>query len=199
MECWNKVKGLYISGRAVRTLVELLGEDKPNAIRVMKFYKITDDQAPDKFFINPDEWYDLDRYLQGLKDIQEKVGEEKIRKVAFTTIQFAPLPTQIRDLFTSLGHMNRAYHLNLSKDGIRTLYDETSGKLQEGAGRIISDPIPGINKIICTSTTCFSTAYEFGLIEGFAKKFQPNATVSLDKSKPLKKKGAESNTFVVNW
>ncbi|MBP7284315.1 MAG: hypothetical protein KBA66_22200, partial [Leptospiraceae bacterium] len=101
MECWNKVKGLYISGRAVRTLVELLGEDKPNAIRVMKFYKITDDQAPDKFFINPDEWYDLDRYLQGLKDIQEKVGEEKIRKVAFTTIQFAPLPTQIRDLFTS--------------------------------------------------------------------------------------------------
>ncbi|MBK8395343.1 MAG: hypothetical protein IPL26_08885 [Leptospiraceae bacterium] len=199
MECWNKVKGLYISGRAVRTLVELLGEDKPTAIRIMKFYKITDDQAPDKFSINPDEWYDLDRYLHGLKEIQEKVGEEKVRTVAFTTIQFAPLPSQVRDILSSLGHMDKAYHLNLSRDGIQTMYESVNGKFQEGAGRIITDPIPGINKVVCTSTTCFSTAYESGLISGFAKKFQPNAVVQLDKTKPLKQKGAESNTFIITW
>ena len=91
MEFVNKVRGLYISGRAIRTLVELLDEAKPIGIKIMKFHKITDDQAPEKFFINPDEWYDLDRFLLGMKDIQEKVGEEKIRKVALTTIQYAPL------------------------------------------------------------------------------------------------------------
>jgi hypothetical protein len=199
MEFVNKVKGLYISGRAIRTLVELLGEHKAMAIRIMKFHKITDDQAPEKFSINPDEWYDLDRYLLGMKDIQEKVGEEKIRQVAFTTIQFAPLPSSIQDIVTSLKHMDRAYHLNLSKDGIKTMYDEVTGKSQDGAGKISVDPIPGIHKVACISTTCFPTFYELGLIEGFAKKFQPKAVVTLDKSKPMKKYGGDSNSFVIVW
>jgi hypothetical protein len=199
MEFVNKVKALYISGRAIRTLVELLGEDKAMAIRIMKFHKISDDQAPEKFSINPDEWYNLDRYLLGFKDIQEKVGEEKIRQVAYTTIQYAPLPTFIQDITTSLKHMAKAYHLNLSRDGIRTMYDEATGKIQEGAGKILVDPILGIHKIILTSTTCFPTFYELGLIEGFALKFQPNAMVTIDKSKPMKKYGGDSNTFIVNW
>lgn len=199
MEFVNKVKGLYISGRAIRTLVELLGEDKPIAIKIMKFHKITDDQAPEKFSINPDEWYDLDRYLLGLKDIQAKVGEEKLRQVAFTTIQFAPLPTFIQDISASLRHLDKAYHLNLSRDGIKTMFDEATGKSGEGAGKILTEIIPGIRKAVCTSTTCFPTSYEQGLIEGFAKKFQQTAVVTLDKSKPMKKYGADSNTFVINW
>jgi hypothetical protein len=201
MEFVNKVRGLYISGRAIRTLVELLGEAKPIGIKIMKFHKITDDQAPEKFFINPDEWYDLDRFLLGMKDIQAKVGEEKIRQVAFTTIQYAPLHTSIQDIVSSLKHMNRAYLLNLSRDGIKTLFDESigSGKQIDVAGKITADPIPGINKAVCTSTTCFPTFYEMGLIEGFARKFQSNAVVTLDKSKPMKKYGGDSNTFVLNW
>lgn len=199
MEFVNKVRGLYISGRAIRTLVELLGEDKPVAVKIMKFHKITDDQAPDKFFINPDEWYDLDRYLLGMKDIQAKVGEEKLRKVAFTTIQFAPLPTFIQDITSSLRHMDKAYHLNLSRDGIKTMFDEVTGKCQNGAGEILTEIIPGIRKAVCVSSTCFPTSYELGLVEGFSKKFQPNAVVTLDKSKPMKKYGADSNTFSVNW
>lgn len=201
MEFVNKVRGLYISGRAIRTLVELLDEAKPIGIKIMKFHKITDDQAPEKFFINPDEWYDLDRFLLGMKDIQEKVGEEKIRQVALTTIQYAPLHISIQDIVSSLKHMNRAYLLNLSRDGIKTIFDESinSGKQIDVAGKIIAEPIPGINKAICISTTCFPTFYEMGLIEGFARKFQPGATVALDKSKPMKKYGGDSNTFVVNW
>lgn len=203
MEFVNKVRGLYIAGRAIRTLVELLGEAKPMAIKIMKFHKITDDQAPEKFSINPDEWYDLDRYLLGMKDIQEKVGEEKMRQVAYTTIQYAPLPNNIQDIVSSLKHMNRAYLLNLSRDGMKTIFDELhashSAKQPDAAGKILAEPIPGINKAICTSTTCFPTYYELGLVEGFARKFQPKAVVTLDKSKPMKKYSGESNTFVVNW
>lgn len=199
MEFVNKVRGLYISGRAIRTLVELLGESKQMAIKIMKFHKLTDDQAPEKFSVNPDEWYDLDRFLLGMKDIQEKVGEEKIRQVAYTTIQFAPLPSQIQDIIASLSHMNRAYLLNLSRDGIKTMSDEPGGKQSEAVGKIAASPVPGIRKAICVSTTCFPTFYELGLVEGFAKKFQPAATVTLDKTKPMKKYGGESNTFIVNW
>ncbi len=203
MEFVNRVRGLYISGRAIRTLVELLGESKPVAIKIMKFHKITDDQAPEKFFINPDEWYDLDRFLLGMKDIQEKVGEEKIRQVAYTTIQYAPLPNHIQDIVSSLKHMNRAYLLNISRDGINTMFDDShsthSAKQSNAAGKILAEPIPGISKAICTSTTCFPTFYEMGLVEGFSKKFKPNAKVTLDKSKPMKKYGGDSNTFMVNW
>ena len=201
MEFVNKVRGLYISGRAIRTLVELLGESKAVGVKIMKFHKITDDQAPEKFFINPDEWYDLDRFLLGMKDIQEKVGEEKIRQVANATIYHAPLPSFVQDIVSSLRHMDRAYQLNLSRDGIKTMHDDAvaSGKHLDVAGRILTERIPGINKIICTSTTCFPTFYELGLIEGFARKFQSNAVVTVDKTKPMKKYSADSNTFVVIW
>ncbi|HNK56769.1 MAG TPA: hypothetical protein PLL86_11160, partial [Leptospiraceae bacterium] len=89
--------------------------------------------------------------------------------------------------------------LNLSRDGIQTMLDEPGGKQSEAVGKISVTPVPGIRKVICLSTSCFPTFYELGLIEGFAKKFQPKATVTLDKTRIQKKQGGDSNTFIVTW
>jgi len=84
-------------------------------------------------------------------------------------------------------------------NGIQTMLDEPGGKQSEAVGKISVTPVPGIRKVICLSTSCFPTFYELGLIEGFAKKFQPKATVTLDKTRIQKKQGGDSNTFIVTW
>ena len=62
-----------------------------------------------EIFINPDEWYDLDRFLLGMKDIQEKVGEEKkFGKLLLQQFNMLPYIFQFKISFL-LKHMNRAY------------------------------------------------------------------------------------------
>jgi hypothetical protein len=94
--------------------------------------------------------------------------------------------------------LNRAYYLNLSKDGLKPIFEE-SGKYSKEAGEYLIEVIPNIKKMICTSTSFFPTLYEVGLIEGFSRKFQPSAICKIDDTKPSKLKNAPSTTYIITW
>ncbi|GHV46810.1 hypothetical protein AGMMS49546_35490 [Spirochaetia bacterium] len=59
--------------------------------------------------------------------------------------------------------------------------------------------MPGKNLIISVSSTPYPCVFDQGIITAMAQRYDLKAMVIHDNSKPCRKKGAETCTFLVSW
>ena len=74
-----------------------------------------------------------------------------------------------------------------------------SGKMSEGIGHYGFEKIDGKNMIISECNNPYPCAFDKGIITAMAQKFEVKANIIHDDSKPCRKNGADSCTYIITW
>lgn len=130
--------------------------------------------------------------------ILAKVGESAIRKMGATIPENAAFPPWVKDVESGIKALNIAYHMNHMKNG-KIMYNQDTHALTDGIGDILYKKTAGKNEIIVECRNPYPCSFELGIITAMASKFEALSKVVHDDSKPCRKKGADSCTYIITW
>lgn len=189
--------GIEVNGQTVFSIVDGLGEFKTLAKRVLLDSGIgTEENGELKMDLNA--WYPQDSWLHAFEIFSNEIGDTLLKNIGMKIPENAQFPHWVEDIDSAIKSIDIAYHMNHRKDG-KPLYDMETGKMTEGIGHYGYERIPGKNLIISESINPYPCAFDFGIISAMAAKFKPNSIVEHHGSKPCRKKGADSCTYLVSW
>ncbi len=139
--------------------------------------------------IDPQAWCLLQPTLDALKEIEERFGYQILSQVGEQAAKRAPIPPDIRtfeECMLALNEIIRKMHRGGSPGG----YD-----VQQEAG-------PGFVRYRVTASTPFPCSLTRGYLEAFARRFAPSGATDVlathDESRPCRRNGAETCTYVVS-
>ena len=140
----------------------------------------------------------MEKWLSAVKSISSSFGEAAVFECGKKIPSNADFPASGETMETVIRSIDIAYHLNHRKDG-RLMYDPDTDTMAEGIGHYGSIRLPNENKIVSTCDTPFPDSFDWGILTCVAQKFEPHAKVAHDDTKPCRKKGAESCTYLITW
>ncbi len=143
------------------------------------------------------EWVPLQVWLDAQREIAETIGENTLFTLGKKVLEVAVWPPGLDTIDAALASIDTAYHLNHRLDG-KVMFDTATGVMKEGIGHYRSQP-DGDRCIAMTCDTPYASEYDRGIITGTARRFKPAAEVTLDESRPTRRRGADSCTYIVRW
>lgn len=146
----------------------------------------------------PDGWYPLERWLNALERIGNEFGHYLLYQSGMTTPKNAVFPPTVVDIHSALKCIDIAYHMNHATHG-QAMFNPGNGQMQEGIGHYVYAHVPGKNLITIESSTPYPCDFDKGIVIAMAQRFQPNAALIHDSSKPCRKKGGSSCAYHVAW
>lgn len=151
-----------------------------------------------KYVIIPDSWYLLNDKIKILKKVLSFVGPTTLKNVGKKIPENAIFPPDIDNIHKAISSINIAYHMNHRKAG-QIMFDEVTGKITEGIGYYGYQAVDGENKIISVCENPNVSEYDEGILTAMARRFETSAKVELDESKPTRRNGGDSCTFIITW
>ena len=106
-------------------------------------------------------------------------------------------PPEIDNIEAALASIDVAYHMNHRIQG-EVLFDPATGIMKEGIGHYRYQP-GGDRGGVMVCETPYPSEFDRGIITGTARRWRPTVEVTLDESKPTRKRGADSCTYLVKW
>lgn len=192
--------GIFVNGRTINSIVEGFSVYKSMGRGILEECQIGEkDPKTGEWHIAPEKWYPQQNWLNAFSKISTSLGDTNLKLIGKKIPENAIFPPWVVDIHSSIKSINIAYHLNHSRDGKTPMFDEKTGKMQDGIGHYEYIPLEGNKKIICVCKNPYPTNFDWGIIEYMATKFILSAVISLDTSKPTRKLGADSDTFVITW
>jgi hypothetical protein len=167
-----------VLGKNIRSYMAGMGAFEMIGRSILSRYGIDEDPAADT-------WYNHQQFLDAINEISSRTGMHTLHVIGMRIAENVALPQEIDDIEKALRYIDTAYrqvHRNdpISKKIVTKLEDR---KIQI----IINTPYP------CE----FDTGYIRGLSKRFLK--ETAVQVSHDESKPCRKNGAESCTYLITW
>jgi len=139
-----------------------------------------------------DGWYSLQSTLNALKEVEEILGPELLRRIGEQAAMRAPLPPEINSLKSCLMILN-----------------PTLQKIHRGGdvgGYVVTEDtqMPGRVRFTVTASTPYPCSLTEGYLGGYAQRFRlpefKEIIVRHDESAPCRRQGADSCTyFVTCW
>jgi len=86
-----------------------------------------------KFKIDDIDWYQQQNWLDALKEMSLRFGEEVLSQIGMKMLDYAPFPETTKDLETAIKQMDMIYHKVHRKNG-KIMFDSNSGLMLEGIG-----------------------------------------------------------------
>lgn len=167
-----------VNGKSVCAIINQLKTLKTYAIELLETKAIID--------IQPDHWYNQQAWLNVIKIISERLGNDELYAIGLRVYDNALFPSSINDVSSALAIIDTAYHMNHRNGEIdHYSYQRNS----ENAGTMI-----------CTNP--YPDSLDQGIITSMAQKFNPNNTlveVEIDRTKPIRDQGGDSTTFLICW
>ena len=154
------------------------------------------DDGEGNLVMPPGAWNNLRSYLKALRRIEQEFGSQVLRDSGQALPKHVILPPAITDIYSALGSLDVAYHMNHRKNG-EMLFNPATGKMQEGIGHYRYEGKAGDTKLSITSDGPYPCGYDHGLVIGFAHRFKANAQVVHGPT--CRSKGAASCTYTVSW
>jgi hypothetical protein len=140
----------------------------------------------------PGQYYVLQHFLDAMKEIGQKYSDQMLFRVGQQIALHAKLPPDINSLEKSLASIDVAYHMNHRAGEIGNY----RYSCEENTGR-------GMNKALMVCANPYPCAFDRGVIEGFAERFKPpqclDVVVRHDDSRPCRRSGGDSCTYVISW
>lgn len=143
-----------------------------------------------------DSWPQLRRYVKSLQRIGKEVGQKVLMDAGQTTPRHAQLPPNITDIYSGLGLLDVAYHMNHRKHG-KYLFDPATGQMEEGIGHYLYRGKQGDSRLEIIADTPYPCSFDKGIVLGMAQRFKPTAFITHGPS--CRDKGAASCTYAVMW
>lgn len=191
---------VYILGRAMYSVLDGFGAFKNTAAKMLEEGGIGERNEQGQFTLQLNKWYyNQAAFIGVFKKIGEKMGDTQLRSIGQKVPQNAEFPPWVSDIHSAIKSVDIAYHMSHSKDGQKPMFDPETGKLEEGIGHYGYQPIEGEKRIISVCDNPYPTSFDNGILSAIASKFEPTARVVLDESKPSRRDGADSDTFIITW
>jgi len=178
------VPGVEVAGEAVRAFsegfsaeVRTIGQD------ILVRHGINDPR--------PGTFYRLQSFLDAMKEISESFGSHMLFRIGYEIARNAKLPPGLDVLENCLAAIDTAYHMNHRNGSIGsyTMVTQPGGRFMNVTAIVCANPYP--------------CSFDWGVIEGFSQRFKPPGSVDIvvrhDDTKPCRKNGAESCTYLVSW
>jgi hypothetical protein len=183
--------GIEVNGRTVYSIVDGFGLVSNFAVKYLE-------SAGLPGVIDKEAWYSLEKWLNAVKSISNFFGEAAEFECGKKIPSNAEFPASVKSIESAIRAIDIAYHLNHRKGG-RAMYDPETDEMAEGIGHYGSFKLPNENTIVSTCDTPFPEFFDWGILTSVAQKINPGAEVAHDDTKPCRKKGAESCTYVISW
>ncbi|MDR2552654.1 MAG: hypothetical protein LBD31_05760 [Treponema sp.] len=145
-----------------------------------------------------DGWYPQQAWLDAFAAIAREVGDGILYKIGYAIPCNAEFPPWITDIHSAVKAINIAYHMNHRKNGGR-LYNAQNGTLHEGIGHYGYERVPGKDLIVSVSGNPYPCVFDRGIITAMVQQYDIKAMVIHDDSKPCRRNGAETCTYLVSW
>jgi len=186
----NKVE---VNGETVLSIVSGMELFKAEAMKILKQNGI-DNPAPGK-------WYPQQSWLNAFKTISEKLGASTLFLIGKKIPENAQWPPFVNSIETALPSIDIAYHMN-HRLGAEPLFNPQTGTMKEGIGHYGFEKTGDFSAVmVCPNP--YPCDFDRGIIESAAKKFKKadarTLKVTHDDSKPCRKKGGDSCTYIITW
>ena len=169
-----------VNGETVHCVIDGMGGFQATAYKILAKVGIEDPQ--------PGEWYSQQALLNALGVIADKLGADALYSIGFKIPDNAQLPLNIDTLDRALNSLDTAFHMN-HRNGEIGHYNLTS--VTDNSFEMVCD-----NPYPCD--------FDRGILAALCSRFKPKgsdsyATVVHNNSKPCRKKGADSCTYLMTW
>jgi hypothetical protein len=170
--------GVQVTGAAVLAVVAELDDLRRIGLRILAGHGI---EAPEH-----DKWYPQQAWLDAFQELAEKTGRATLKAIGRRIPDTALWPREGYSIPAALASIDVAYHMNHRGGEIGHYGFTRTG--DRSAMMVCDNPYP------CD--------FDLGIVERTAGKFSPPGTtpsVRHDDSRPCRREGAESCTYLVDW
>ncbi len=141
--------------------------------------------------VNPNQFYRAQPFLEAMRDVAQRAGRNMMTRIGERIAQRVKLPPTWNSLESALGGLDQGYHSKYKGGEIGHWKYLHQGQ------------VGGLTRGIMISTNHYCCAFDRGVLEGFAKRFRPegitDTVVRHDDSRPCRKNGEDSCTYIVSW
>ena len=169
-----------VNGETVHAVVDGMGAFKESALKILAAHGIADVRAG--------RWYKQQAWLDAFKSISQQVGNGTLFDLGLKVPERAKLLPDISTLGKALPAIDITYHMS-----------HRNGEIGHYYFRRIADKTV---EIVCDNP--YPCDFDRGIITAFCNRFPPKGTtvkarVTHDDSRPCRKQGADSCTYLMNW
>jgi hypothetical protein len=185
---------------AFRPGILVLGESVLGVTHAMGRYAVLAENALSRQGIKsvqPEGWYPQQAFLNAFREVAFEIGENTLFAMGKKVTDRAEIPPFITTIEEALARIDAAYHAS-HRDEAGLLFDPATGEMREGIGHYAfrrEGPRAGV--MVCD--TPYPSEFDRGVVTGVARRFRPDANVVIDESKPSRKRGGDSCSYLVSW
>jgi hypothetical protein len=191
-------EGIEVNGQTVYAFVDGMGNFKALGEQYMNGVGIGT-MKNGKWLFDMNGWYPQQAWLDAFAIIAKEVGDGVLYEIGRAIPINARFPSGVNDMYSTIRAIDIAYHINHRKNGEGCLYDAETGTTREGIGHYGYEQMPGKNLILSVSHNPYPCAFDRGIITAMAQRYDTKALIIHDDSKPCRKNGAETCTYLVSW
>jgi len=190
---------MEVNGAAIKSITDALSSI---SILTTKMFERAGLPAPEKIESGDKAWYSQQNWLNAFKLIADKIGNKTMYSIGLKIPENAILPPDINNIEKALSSIDVAYHMNHRNKNKDVLFDPSRPKemmMLEGIGHYGYQKIPDENKAILVCENPYHCDFDRGIIAAMAKRFNSSSSVMHDDSKPCRKEGAKTCTYIATW
>ena len=167
-----------VLGKNIRSYLAGMGAFEMIGRSILKQHGIDEDPVPEK-------WYKHQQFLDAIKEISSRTGMHTMHIIGMRIAEGVPLPPEIDDVEKALKNIGPAYRQVHRNDAIS---DKVVTKIDD-------------HKIQVVINTPYPCEFDTGYLRGMCKRFLKETAVQIahDVTKPCRKDGADSCTYLVTW
>jgi hypothetical protein len=190
--------GIEVNGQTVNAIVDGFSSFRLAASKILLAENIGVRGPGGLVQLDPTQWYSQSAWLRAFERISSEVGEAVLFQIGQAIPRNAKFPPWVKDVESALRAIDVAYHMNHRKRGV-ALFNPTSGVMSEGIGHYGCERGKAERTIVSVCDNPYPCAFDRGIITAMAQGFEPKAKVVHDDTKPCRKQGAESCTYIASW
>ena len=193
-----KLENVQVLGANLSNVLNAFGSFQLLASRIMLEEGLGAESREGVVQFDRERWYPVKRWLATIERIGREYGESMLGQVGLSVPKNALFPPFVTDIDSALKSVDMAYHMNHALEG-RPMFSPTTSTMTEGIGHYGYSRLPGQKQIICECDNPYPCPFDLHLLQAVAQRFEKTATVTHDATKPCRKQGSASCTYIVKW
>lgn len=190
-------KGIEVNGQTVYAVIDGLGSFKTLAYKYLAKSDIGK-FVNGEYVFDKEAWYKQEDWLKAFELIAREIGDPTLQMIGAAIPKNAKFPPWVKNIETAIQAINIAYHMNHRKDG-KILFEESTNQIKDGIGSYGFEKIQDKNLIISECLNPYPCAFDKGILSAMTSRFSLTATVIHDDSRPCRKNGMDSCTYIISW
>jgi hypothetical protein len=190
--------GIEISGQSLCATLEGFGPFIMLASQYLLAEGMGSPEAGAGVKVDKDQWYPQAAWLKAFERISQHMGDQILFQIGAALPNNIAFPPWALDIHSALKSLDVAYHQNHRRRG-EAMFSEATGQMQEGIGHYGYEPVPNKKLILSLCQNPYPCAFDRGLLSSLAQRYEPTASVLHDDSRPCRRQGADSCTYLITW